>query len=403
MIPSRRILIFVVAVISALAAIGVSAWRLIDMQSSAPVAQAPVPPIANQALEPGRAPASTPPSNQPASVKADPPASQAAAPQSQKADPKPAPDLAPELAPLPLPSFDVVRVEPGGETVVAGRAAPKSQVTLLSGVRLLGQIGADADGNFVILPQALSPGEHVLSLRSRLGEQEVASQQTVTMVVPQGGTGGVIAAVDAPNQPTRVLSADNSGKPQPAASPADGAKGLRIASVEAMAGGGAFMSGQAPAGAPVRLYLNDSFVASVTAGPDGKWTVRIDQGMQPGAYSVRADVIGADGKPLGRVEAPFDLPVSMAAAPVAAAPAPAPAAAQPPVVTQQKDESVAGAAVVAELRTARVERGDSLWRISRTIYGEGLRYTQIYDANTNQIRNPNLIFPGQVLVVPKQD
>ncbi len=51
MIPSRRILIFVVAVISALAAIGVSAWRLIDMQSSAPVAQAPVPPIANQALE----------------------------------------------------------------------------------------------------------------------------------------------------------------------------------------------------------------------------------------------------------------------------------------------------------------------------------------------------------------
>jgi nucleoid-associated protein YgaU len=403
MIPSRRILIFVVAVISALAAIGVSAWRLIDMQSSAPVAQAPVPPIANQALEPGRAPASTPPSNQPASVKADPPASQAAAPQSQKADPKPAPDLAPELAPLPLPSFDVVRVEPGGEAVVAGRAAPKSQVTLLSGVRLLGQIGADADGNFVILPQALSPGEHVLSLRSRLGEQEVASQQTVTMVVPQGGTGGVIAAVDAPNQPTRVLSADNSAKPQPAASPADGAKGLRIASVEAMAGGGAFMSGQAPAGAPVRLYLNDSFVASVTAGPDGKWTVRIDQGMQPGAYNVRADVIGADGKPLGRVEAPFDLPVSMAAAPVAAAPAPAPAAAQPPVVTQQKDESVAGAAVVAELRTARVERGDSLWRISRTIYGEGPRYTQIYDANTNQIRNPNLIFPGQVLVVPKQD
>jgi nucleoid-associated protein YgaU len=403
MIPSRRILIFVVAVISALAAIGVSAWRLIDMQSSAPVAQAPVPPIANQALEPGRAPASTPPSNQPASVKADPPASQAAAPQSQKADPKPAPDLAPELAPLPLPSFDVVRVEPGGEAVVAGRAAPKSQVTLLSGVRLLGQIGADADGNFVILPQALSPGEHVLSLRSRLGEQEVASQQTVTMVVPQRGTGGVIAAVDAPNQPTRVLSADNSAKPQPAASPADGAKGLRIASVEAMAGGGAFMSGQAPAGAPVRLYLNDSFVASVTAGPDGKWTVRIDQGMQPGAYNVRADVIGADGKPLGRVEAPFDLPVSMAAAPVAAAPAPAPAAAQPPVVTQQKDESVAGAAVVAELRTARVERGDSLWRISRTIYGEGPRYTQIYDANTNQIRNPNLIFPGQVLVVPKQD
>lgn len=322
---------------------------------------------------------------------------------------------------------------------MAGRAAPKSQVTLMSGTRLLGQTGADSDGNFVILPQALPPGEHILSLRARIGEQEVSSQQTVTMVVPQRGSAGVIATLDAPNQPTRVLSADKSATSSPAASSpaasspaadkpaadkpaalpataspaaappsaapssasADGAKGLRIGSVEAMAGGGAFMSGEAPAGAPVRLYLNDSFVASVAAGPDGKWTVRIDQGMQPGAYNVRADVIGPDGKPLGRVEAPFDVPVSMAAAvqpaPVAATPV------QPPAAVPQKQEPALGAAVVPELRTARVERGDSLWRISRNIYGEGLRYTQIYDANTNQIRNPNRIFPGQVLVVPKQD
>ena len=58
---------------------------------------------------------------------------------------------------------------------------------------------------------------------------------------------------------------------------------------------------------------------------------------------------------------------------------------------------------MSELRTARVTRGDSLWRISRTIYGEGTRYTEIYDANSAQIRDPDLIYPGQVLVVPKQD
>jgi nucleoid-associated protein YgaU len=58
---------------------------------------------------------------------------------------------------------------------------------------------------------------------------------------------------------------------------------------------------------------------------------------------------------------------------------------------------------VAELVTARVQRGDSLWRISTTVYGEGTRYTQLYDANASQIRDPDLIYPGQVLVVPKQD
>lgn len=389
MIPSRRILLFVVAVISAFLAIGISAWRLIDLQSSQSVASPPTAPQSGSQSTPTGAPA---PADPAASAPAKSAASQAAPP---------------AIAPLALPTFDVVRVEPGGEAVVAGRAAPQSQVTLHSGERLLGQSGADADGNFVILPQALSPGEHVLSLRARLGEQEVASQQTVTMVVPQRGGGGAIAALDAPNQPTRVLSSDKPAD-KPADTPgssADGVKGLRIASVEAMAGGGAFMSGEAPAGAPVRLYLNDSFVAAVTSGPDGKWSVRIGQGMQPGAYNVRADVIGADGKPLGRVEAPFDLPLAMAGAATTAAspPAQSAASAQPPAAAQQKDQSAPDAAVVADLRTARVERGDSLWRISRNIYGEGFRYTQIYDANTGQIRNPNVIFPGQVLVVPKQN
>jgi nucleoid-associated protein YgaU len=42
-----------------------------------------------------------------------------------------------------------------------------------------------------------------------------------------------------------------------------------------------------------------------------------------------------------------------------------------------------------------------LWNISSKFYGEGLRYTVIYQANSGQIRDPNLIYPGQVFVVPK--
>jgi nucleoid-associated protein YgaU len=47
-----------------------------------------------------------------------------------------------------------------------------------------------------------------------------------------------------------------------------------------------------------------------------------------------------------------------------------------------------------------VSRGDNLWRISQRIYGKGFRYTMIYGANQEQIRNPNLIYPGQVFVLP---
>jgi nucleoid-associated protein YgaU len=57
--------------------------------------------------------------------------------------------------------------------------------------------------------------------------------------------------------------------------------------------------------------------------------------------------------------------------------------------------------VIPEIATAAVSRGDSLWRISRLRLGKGTRYTIIYEANANQIRNPNLIYPGQVLVMPQ--
>ena len=55
---------------------------------------------------------------------------------------------------------------------------------------------------------------------------------------------------------------------------------------------------------------------------------------------------------------------------------------------------------VPEIGTTTIIRGDSLWQISRRIYGKGTRYTVIFDANQPQIRNPDLIYPGQIFVLP---
>jgi nucleoid-associated protein YgaU len=58
--------------------------------------------------------------------------------------------------------------------------------------------------------------------------------------------------------------------------------------------------------------------------------------------------------------------------------------------------------VVPKIATTTVSRGDSLWRLSSLTYGAGTRYAVIYKANKGQIRNPNLIYPGQVFVLPTQ-
>ena len=51
--------------------------------------------------------------------------------------------------------------------------------------------------------------------------------------------------------------------------------------------------------------------------------------------------------------------------------------------------------------TVVVQPGNSLWRIARATYGSGFQFTLIYDANREQIDDPDLIFPGQVFKVPE--
>jgi nucleoid-associated protein YgaU len=131
----------------------------------------------------------------------------------------------------------------------------------------------------------------------------------------------------------------------------------------------------------------------------------IGKGVTAGHYVVRADAIDDKGKVTARAEVPFDVPVAVAQA--AAPPKPAASAeakiASNAMPTPDQDANPAqdaSHAVVPEIDTATVTRGDSLWRISQKELGEGIRYTLIYQANASQIRDPNLIYPGQVFVMP---
>ena len=64
----------------------------------------------------------------------------------------------------------------------------------------------------------------------------------------------------------------------------------------------------------------------------------------------------------------------------------------PPETTAPKLEKVQGAVII--------RRGDTLWRISRRVYGRGVRYSTIYLANQAQISDPDRIWPGQIFSVP---
>ena len=47
-----------------------------------------------------------------------------------------------------------------------------------------------------------------------------------------------------------------------------------------------------------------------------------------------------------------------------------------------------------------VQEGDNLWFISRRLYGSGIYFDLLFDANRGIISSPRTIFPGQILAVP---
>ena len=94
-------------------------------------------------------------------------------------------------------------------------------------------------------------------------------------------------------------------------------------------------------------------------------------------------------------------PATPAAPAVAEAPATPQPAAQPAVPTMVAVSVGSPDAQRFASGKAIIRRGDNLWTIARRVYGEGVKYTTIYEANSGQIRDPDRIYPGQVFSLPE--
>lgn len=138
------------------------------------------------------------------------------------------------------------------------------------------------------------------------------------------------------------------------------------------------LAGRAQGQSTVRIYLDNERVTDLDADPQGRWTGQLD-GVEPGVYTLRLDEVGADGQVLSRIETPFKR--------------------EPPEALRVPQPGAA--AERGSIRAVTVQKGDTLWAISRDRYGEGLLYVRVFEANRDNIRNPDLIYPGQVFSLPE--
>ncbi|SIT74498.1 LysM peptidoglycan-binding domain-containing protein [Pontibaca methylaminivorans] len=315
------------------------------------------------------------------------------------------PDAVPDLSePMPddhgagavfsTPAFDVVRVDPDGGAVIAGHAAPGARVTvLLDGVAQT-EIEADAGGHFVAmvdLPPDQAP--RVLSLSAESDGQQVVSDEDIILapIAPgaspdpaEAGSGGdgteTLTEDDAAGEGAAdiaLLRSDAAGVELLGRGGATGqaaaTEGITLDTITYGADGAVRLQGRARPGGHVRIYLDDRLIGD-SSGENGGWQALLAD-VPPGDYRLRLDELSAGGDVVGRLETPFRR--ESAEALERALPDPARAG---PVTVQP---------------------GDTLWAISRERYGEGLLYVRVFEANRAAIRNPDLIYPGQVFTLPE--
>jgi len=345
--------------------------------------------------------------------------------------------------PDPKVSIAAAKIE-DGKVEVSGQTVPGKKVQVRVGDVVVGETQADEDGKWTLsVTKDIKPGNHDVTA-AQLADDGKPAAQTLTMATREADPEIAIAAVSIKDGQIKVTGKTNPGKSvqvmldgKPIGEATADATGAWTLSIKKPLDPGEynvdaalvtndgttivadkstltrqhdpkvtveaveveekklFVAGATVPNGRVRVYMNDEFIGEATAGPTGRWLLEIERSVDAGQYRVRADQVNSDkGMVLARSEVPFERePDQIAMRPIA--------------ISGEGSGAVGSGATssgtVQAPQAVIIRRGDNLWRISRRLYGHGIRFSTIYQANTEQIRDPHWIYPGQVFTIPKGD
>ncbi len=277
---------------------------------------------------------------------------------------------------------DILRIDESGIAVIAGKAEPESSVEARIGSEIVGTSETSEDGNFVIIGQISSSDDaQELKLLTRDAKDENQEELKDThgasdpawvvssnsfFILPgliQQLEGGKTKNDEKLNALSIVEVTEDDLLVKQNPFPVKVEK-VSLDRIRYSSEGVAILYGRCRSDMSVFVYLNNILRTKIDPAEDGSWTV--DLGIvTPGVYTLRLDEVDSEGAVLSRIESPFK---------------------QEPKDLLDK--------IFADAIT--VQPGNSLWRIARRIYGRGIMYLEIYEKNDHLIKNPDLIYPGQV-------
>ncbi|MEL7012103.1 MAG: LysM peptidoglycan-binding domain-containing protein [Pseudomonadota bacterium] len=415
--------------------------------SQAAVVAEPAEPQTEPEAEPQAEPEAEPQTEPEAGSQAELEAEPQSEPETQTADERPEPN-----ATMRPPSISTFRLESNGQMLISGRSQPGWDVTVLIDDIALATFAIDSSGEFAqFLSIEISDMPRLLKLSAKSPEtgQVLASLEDV-IIAPMPRVAEVAEEEPAPQlsgseEPAQQLSGSEepaqqlagsedaapevetiqtyTAEPDPEltasasqdvdAAPPTAAKdeevdtatepetdtavlisdedGVRV--LQAPAGdtgpdvmsvvaldtityseeGNVELAGRGTGDSFVQLYLDNAPITTSRIEEDGNWRSELPE-LETGVYTLRIDEVDEEGNVTSRVETPFQ---------------------------REDKELLASQEETTGVRAVTVQAGNTLWAISRERYGEGTAYVRIFEANRDRIRDPDLIFPGQVFRVPQ--
>ncbi|SEL32145.1 LysM domain-containing protein [Roseovarius nanhaiticus] len=392
-----------------------------------------------------------------------------------------------EVAPKPVPEaprIDIFRLEADGSAMVAGRAAPGWQVTLLLDGAPLATAAPGGDGAFaqfvdvpssdqpriltlemsapeygasirgeteiIIAPSpaanvakatgGAAPGVRKATTRAGAGTDQAAPQDlpgeadppvsaagrtapdlakaAAAPQAPRDVAGGplnpqsaeastppgeepVLGSPPSADQTPTVLLADAEGvsvmQPASRAAKPQVMSSVALDTIGYSSTGEVQLAGRAVGRGFVRVYLDNTPVTTSRITEAGTWRTDLPQ-VDTGIYTLRIDEVSQDGAVTSRVETPFKREDRALLAELSA---------EQEISVSGADPAQTGAGITDSVQLAQpiraitVQPGNTLWAISRETYGEGILYVRVFEANSDRIRDPDLIYPGQVFELPE--
>ena len=300
-----------------------------------------------------------------------------------------------------LPTFDVVRVDQFKFATIAGRGMPNWAIDVLINSELKESGTISGDGQFAFVFQLdTERGPSEITLVSRDGDGTIyRSPDTVLILAPEDVEAPEseeiqLASAD-PLLPAVLIATPESVKlkqapipDRPAGNPGEN---LRIDSISYDMAGEVVLAGRGGANGFIKIYLDNLPVKTEQITDFGTWEISL-HGVDAGRYMLKLEELDQSENVVASVVTPFQKEF------------------QGDALEIMKEAAQAlGKSDVLDMDDGRiadvvtVQPGYTLWGISRRSFGQGRFYVRIYHTNIDQIDDPDLIFPGQLLVVPNLD